>query len=263
MADLATEVLRPSPAVGSVDDAVRPKTAALRSAIGKFRRLLANSNYRLVSGVIREGQVGITPLLGFGPRGNQLNAVILQLIRRAERRLVLFTPYFNLPGPVRRALEDRLQQRCRVTIVVGDKTANDFYIPPDEPFTTIGALPYLYEGNLRRFCKTHQDAVDQGLLNLHLWRHEKHSFHLKGLLVDDDCALLTGSNINPRAWRLDLENALLIHDPQSRLVVQHGDELERILAHTRRLDHHHALDAVDTYPLPVQRLLKRLSLIHI
>ena len=259
MADLATEVLRPNAAVGALDGAARPKTAVLRSAIGNFRRLLANSSYRLLSGVIREGQVGITPLLGFGMRGNQLNAVILQLIRHAERRLVLFTPYFNLPGPVRRALEDRLQQGCRITIVVGDKTANDFYIPPDEPFTTIGALPYLYEGNLRRFCKMHQEAVDQGLLNLHLWRHEKHSFHLKGLLVDDDYALLTGSNINPRAWRLDLENALLIHDPQSRLVVQHWEELERILAHTRRLDHHRALDAVDTYPLPVQRLLKRLA----
>ncbi len=77
-------------------------------------------------------------------------------------------------------------------------------------------MPYLYEGNLRRFCKTHQGAIDQGLLNVHLWRHEHHTFHLKGLLVDEDYALLTGNNINPRAWRLDLENGLLIHDPHGQ-----------------------------------------------
>ena len=78
-------------------------------------------------------------------------------------------------------------------------------------------MPYLYEGNLRRFCKTHQGAIDQGLLNVHLWRHEHHTFHVKGLLVDEDYALLTGNNINPRAWRLDLENGLLIHDPQQEV----------------------------------------------
>lgn len=259
LAALMTQVLRPNPAVGSLDLAARAKTRSLRPAIGRLRRTLATSAYGVASGSIGNGEVGITPLIGFGSRNNQLNAVIVQLIQHAERRLVVYTPYFNLPGPVRRAIEERIARRCHVTIVLGDKTANDFYIPPDEPFTTIGALPYLYESNLRRFCKAHQKAVDQRLLDLHLWRHENHSFHLKGLLVDDDYALITGSNINPRAWRLDLENGLLIHDPQSRLIEQHWDELERILVHTRRLDHHQALDTADTYPLPVQRLLRRLA----
>jgi len=146
-----------------------------------------------------------------------------------------------------------------VTIIVGDKIANDFYIPPEQPFTSIGALPYLYEANLRRFCKTHQAAVDGGLLELYLWRHENHSFHLKGLLVDDDYALLTGSNLNPRAWRLDLENGLLIHDPQGSLVAQHRAEVERIRAHARRLDHHRSLDSFESYPEPVRRIVKRLA----
>ncbi|MBK5256850.1 MAG: hypothetical protein JJE39_12515, partial [Vicinamibacteria bacterium] len=57
-------------------------------------------------------------------------------------------------------------------IVLADKIANDFYIPPGEPFKPIGALPYIYEGNLRRFCKTHQGAIDRGLLDVCLWRHE-------------------------------------------------------------------------------------------
>jgi len=93
---------------------------------------------------------------------------------------------------------------------------------------------------------------------VHLWHHEHHTFHLKGLLADEDYALLTGNNINPRAWRLDLENGLLIHDPHKKLQDQHQAELERILAHTRRLQHYSSLETIETYPAPVQRLLKRL-----
>lgn len=259
LAGLMTGTLQGDPAVRRLDSGARPKTAALRQAIVSLRRRLAQSSYPIAAAAIGDRQVGITPLLGLGGRDNPLNAVIVQLIERAARRLVLLTPYFNLPGPVQRAIDEKIRQRCQVTIVVGDKTANDYYIPVDQPFSTIGALPYLYEANLRRFCKTYQKAVEQGLLDLYLWRHEQHSFHLKGLLVDDDYALLTGSNINPRAWRLDLENGLLIHDPQHCLVEQHRRELEQVLTHARRLASHQALDRVDSYPAPVRRLIKRLA----
>lgn len=259
LAGLLLQVMRPDPVVHALDAATAPKTAALRPAIIRFRRLLAKARYHLAGGTIRHGEIGVTPVLGVGRGDNQVNAVLLQLVRRARDHLVLFTPYFNLPGPIRRAIDAKIKDRCKVTIVLGDKTANDFYLPPEEPFKTIGALPYLYEGNLRRFCRTHQGAIDQGLLNVHLWRHGHHTFHLKGLLVDADYVFLTGHNINPRAWNLDLENGLLIHDPHGKLQAQHRAELERIMAHTRRLDHYGSLDAVESYPAPVQRLLRRLT----
>ncbi len=259
MASLLTGLFRGSAAVHPLDTGKAPTTLDIRNAIVRFRRALAKARYHFAEGAIKAGEVGVTPLLGIGARDNELNATILQLILRARQRLVLFTPYFNLPGPIRRAVDVQIKAGCRVSIVLGDKTANDFYIPPDEPFKTIGALPYLYEANLRRFCKAHQRAIDAGLLNVHLWRHDDNTFHLKGLLVDDDYALLTGNNINPRAWRLDLENGLLIHDPQKLLLAQHMAELERIMTHTQQLDNHQALEAVDTYPLPVQRLIKRLA----
>lgn len=259
LAGLLLHVVRPSPAVHVLDTEATPRTASLRSAIVRFRRVLAKARYHMAESTIRSGEVGITPLLGLGGGDNELNAVLLKLIRHAAHHVVLFTPYFNLPGPLRRAIDVKINEGCKVTIVLGDKMANDFYIPPEEPFKTIGALPYLYEGNLRRFCKAHQDAIDQGLLNVHLWRHGHHTFHLKGLLVDEDYALLTGNNINPRAWRLDLENGLLIHDPHRRLRNQHQAELEGILAHTQRLDHYGSLETMETYPAPVQRLLKRLA----
>jgi CDP-diacylglycerol--serine O-phosphatidyltransferase len=259
LANLLTGPIRQSLAVHPLDTRNVPGTVAIRNAIIRFRRALTKARYYFKPGSIGPGEVGITPLLGIGLRGNELNTAILKLIGQAENRLVLFTPYFNLPGPVRRVLDSRLKAGCRVTIILGDKTANDFYIPPDEPFKTIGALPYLYEANLRRYCRARQKFIDAGLLNVCVWRHDDNTFHLKGLLVDDDYTLLTGNNINPRAWRLDLENGLLIHDPGKLLLEQHLGELERIMRHTQRLDHYTAIDSVDTYPAPVQRLIKRLA----
>ena len=261
LAALLTDVFLASPAVCPLDRATRPQTAQLRPAISEFRHELRRARYILPDASAPRGadEVDITPLLGLGLRRNELNAVLLELVRRAKRRLILLTPYFNLPGPLRRALDRQIRAGCRITVVVGDKTANDFYIPPDEPYKTIGALPYLYEANLRRFCQAHRRAIERGQLEIRLWRHGNNTYHLKGLLVDDDYALITGNNLNPRAWRLDLENGLLIHDPKKLLRAQHEAELARILEHTERVSGPDNLECVDAYPAPVQRLVRRLA----
>ncbi len=259
MSVVLDRTLRHSTAVHLLNTPGAPKTTEIRADIVRFRRELNHTRYRFAGDRIRPGEIGITPLFGLGIRDNPLNRTIVELIRQATARIVLFTPYFNLPGPVRRVIDARLRASCHITIVLGDKTANDFFIPPDEPFKTIGALPYLYEANLRRFCKARQKFIDNGRLNVHLWRHDDNTFHLKGLLVDDHYALLTGNNINPRAWRLDLENGLLIHDPQKLLLDKHLAELDRILVHTQRLGSHEALEPPESYPHPVQRLMRRLA----
>lgn len=259
LAGFLTDTLRPDPAVPPLDTTKTPRTATIRNDIVRLRRRLSASRYHFEGGRLAAGEVGVTPLIGVGVRQNALNASIVQMIDRASRRLVIFTPYFNLPGPIARALKKRLKAGCQVTLIVGDKVANDFYIPPGEPFKAIGALPYLYEANLRRFCKANQRTIDKGQLDVRLWRHDDNSFHLKGLLVDDDYALLTGNNLNPRAWRLDLENGLVIHDPQGHLVRQHADELARVLMHTQRVVDHTAIEPIESYPEPVRRLLRRLS----
>jgi len=259
LANLLNQTIGNNAAVYPLDRDPVPRTVDIRNAIVRFRRVLAKARYGFVPGQITAGEVGITPLVGLGARDNELNAALLSLIERAEKHLVLFTPYFNLPGPIRRAVDERIAAGCEVTIILGDKTANDFYIPPDEPFKTIGALPYLYEANLRRYCQAHQLEISAGQLNIQLWRDADNTFHLKGMLVDDDFALLTGNNLNPRAWRLDLENGLLIHDPQKILFDKHQTELATILQQTTRLAHYSAIDTIDQYPQPVQRLIRRLT----
>ena len=116
--------------------------------------------------------------------------------------MCLYTPYFNLPRAFASRIKRLLKKGVQVTILVGDKTANDFYIPPDEPFSMAGGLPYLYEYYLRDFLRKNQRYLDSGVLKLFIWKHDTNSFHLKGVTVDDSYHLLTGSNLNPRAQAL-------------------------------------------------------------
>jgi CDP-diacylglycerol--serine O-phosphatidyltransferase len=81
--------------------------------------------------------------------------------------------------------------------------------------------------------------------------------------VDDTWQLLTGNNLNPRAWRLDLENALLIHDPQQMLLEQREHELQLIRTYTHVIKHFSELEKIGDYPIKVRKLIRRLRRIRI
>jgi CDP-diacylglycerol--serine O-phosphatidyltransferase len=238
-----------------------PGTRSLQPAIRDLRLALQQASYDVPSAPspLAEGQLAVTPLVGFGRVDNPLNDVLLAVLRSARDHVILLTPYFNLPRPVRVILGQLLRRGCRIDIMVGDKTANDFYIPPGQPFKTIGLLPYLYENNLRRYARTHRRQIESGQLNLHLWRDGGNSYHLKGLFIDDEIAVLTGNNLNPRAWSLDLENGLILRDPQKLLQARHTAEWAALKRHATRLADYHALESPRHYPAEVRKLLKRLN----
>lgn len=247
-------------AVYALDKAERPTTKENRSQIKAFRKQLANeAHYRVKSAVDFDQDLKITPLFGLGGSHNLLNETIENLFLLVQEKLVICTPYFNFPRSLQQKLRRLLKKGKKVEIIVGDKTANDFYIPPSEPFKMAGALPYLYEKNLRIFSKKFEQEISQGNLVIRLWKHGDNSYHLKGLWVDNDYILLTGNNLNPRAWRLDAENGLLIQDPQGELKIQAEQELDAIREHTTLLRHYSDLEEMPQYPAPVQRLLKRFS----
>ncbi|KPZ53203.1 CDP-diacylglycerol--serine O-phosphatidyltransferase [Pseudoalteromonas sp. P1-25] len=199
--------------------------------------------------------LGVRLFLGLGRRNNSLNRLIKNLFDTTEQELVLYTPYFNFPAPLMRSLRRLLKQGKQVTIVVGDKTANDFYLPPNEPFSKIGALPYLYETILHKFVKSQKRHIDNGNLNVYLWKHDSNSFHLKGICADRQRHLLSGHNLNPRAWGLDIENGILIEDPQQSIMQAIDNEKQEILKHCRRLTGPNDLETVEDYPQPVKKLL--------
>ncbi|MDT3413305.1 CDP-diacylglycerol--serine O-phosphatidyltransferase [Kosakonia cowanii] len=247
--------------VNRLDDPARPKSPEIKNDIRQFRQALRDASFHF-EGNASNDELAVTPLVGLG-KSSLLNKTIFHLMPCAEQKLTICTPYFNLPAVLVRNIIQLLRDGKKVEIIVGDKTANDFFIPEDEPFKIIGALPYLYEINLRRFLSRLQYYVNTDQLVVRLWKDGDNSYHLKGMWVDDEWMLLTGNNLNPRAWRLDLENAVLIHDPKQQLAAQRNKELELIRTHTTVVNHYRDLQSIAEYPVKVRKLIRRLRRIRI
>lgn len=248
-------------AVHRLDSPSRPRSPDIKGDVRLYRQGLRDASLTFAGDADNES-LAITPLVGLG-KSSSLNKTIAHLIPCTERKLIICTPYFNLPAVLVRSVIRILREGKQVEIIVGDKTANDFYIPQDQPFKIIGALPYLYEINLRRFLSRLQYYVNSGQLTVRLWKDEDNSYHLKGMWVDDEWMLLTGNNLNPRAWGLDLENALLIHDPKQELAGIRAKELDLIRAHTTVVHHYRDLEGISEYPVKVRKLIRRLRRIRV
>jgi CDP-diacylglycerol--serine O-phosphatidyltransferase len=198
-------------------------------------------------------------LMGMGRLNNPLNKVILAILALAKQDVLIYTPYFNPPPALAKALKACIKRGVKVTIVVGDKTANDFYIPPTQRFSRIGGLPYLYETILRKFVKSNQSYIDEGLLDVRLWKHEDNSFHLKGISVDGVKHLFTGHNLNPRAFALDFENGILVEDSLGQLSAKLQQEQQQLLVNTTQITHYSQIEMMRDYPAAVKKLLGRIK----
>ncbi|MFV0264367.1 MAG: CDP-diacylglycerol--serine O-phosphatidyltransferase [Kluyvera sp.] len=247
--------------VNRLDNTERPKSPEIKNDIRQYRQELRDTSYHF-AGNAGDDELTVTPLVGLG-KTSQLNKTIFHLMPCTEEKLTICTPYFNLPALLVRSIIRLLREGKKVEIIVGDKTANDFYIPENEPFKIIGALPYLYEINLRRFLSRLQYYINTDQLTVRLWKDGDNSYHLKGMWVDNEWILLTGNNLNPRAWRLDLENAVLIHDPKKQLASMRQKELDLIRQHTTVVNHFRDLQSIADYPVKVRKLIRRLRRIRI
>ncbi|MBX4180679.1 CDP-diacylglycerol--serine O-phosphatidyltransferase [Sodalis sp. CWE] len=250
------QYLLTAPAVRRLDNVSRPKTFEIKHDTKMLRQLLRKADYRF-QGKANSNELAITPLIGLG-RQSPLNKTIHHLLCSTENNLILCTPYFNLPTLLKYDLISLLRIGKRIEIVIGDKTANDFYVPEESSFKMIDILPYLYEINLRHFLRPLQRYIDENKLIVRLWQDGTNSFHIKGIWIDNTWQLLTGNNLNPRAWRLDLENALLIHDPEEVLCLQRKKELDQICIHTKIIQHFSELENIDDYPIKIRKFIRRL-----
>lgn len=251
----------PLAGVQRLDTAEQKTRKQLKSDIKALRQHLMQSNYQF-SAHADNNTLTVTPVAGVG-KSNQLNQVIHRMICAAQEKIIFCTPYFNLPPIIIKDIIRQLRKGKKIEIIVGDKTANDFYIPEDQPFNIIGGLPYLYEINLRKFVERLQEFIDKEQLIIRLWKDQDHSYHLKGIWVDNNWVLITGNNINPRAWRLDLENGILVHDPNHELQAQFSKELDMIRQNTLLVNHFQQIQASQFYPKQVHKLINRLSRIRI
>jgi CDP-diacylglycerol--serine O-phosphatidyltransferase len=252
----------PSEAVHRLDLPSPPSSRSLRGEIRQFRQRLKRAGYDVSEGVLENGDFRFIPLLGIGNK-NPLSKTICDLIAATKTQLTLCTPYFNMPLAVKREINRALKRGVRIDIIIGDKTANDFFIAPQEPFKVISALPYLYEISLRRFLQKHQVSVAKHRLNIHLWKDGDNTFHLKGLWSDERYTLLTGNNLNPRAFQLDLENAVLIDDPHGEWLTPRQAEIDLLMRNTQRVGKYDELDTLREYPEGVSTFLRRVSRVRV
>ncbi len=259
MVNFINEEMIAHPAVNNLACPSKPETKEIKAAIRQFRSSLSRAQYKFEPQQASTQQVAVTPIVGLGKRRNALNISIAKLIASAKDELFICTPYFNFPRVLTKEIKKALKRGVKVAIVVGDKTANDFYIPPEQDFKTIGGLPYLYELNLRRFAKSFESDIAARNLSIRLWKHETNSYHLKGIWVDKRYMMLTGNNLNPRAWALDLENGLLIQDDYALLTQKFEQEIENILQHTQLVCTYRQVDKVEDYPTPVQKLVRKIT----
>ncbi|NVD05401.1 CDP-diacylglycerol--serine O-phosphatidyltransferase [Vibrio sp. JPW-9-11-11] len=259
MVEFVQNELMAHPAVNDLTSETKPETKAIKAQIRQLRASLAKAQYTFESQPVSNEQVAITPMVGVGKKRNKLNQGINQLLAKAKDEIFICTPYFNFPRSVAKEVKKALRRGVKVTIVVGDKTANDFFISPQEEFKTIGGLPYLYERNLRQFAKANEANIAARRLSLRLWKHDENSFHLKGIWVDKRYMLITGNNLNPRAWSLDLENAILIQDHFHHLTPQFEKEVDNILQHTQLICTYRQLEKAEDYPDAVQKLMRKIT----
>lgn len=239
-----------------------PTAIELKSKIRKFRHKLANCKFFPNIEDDNSYSLKLTALLGLGRGYNLLNTAILNLFDATERKITICTPYFNPPKSVEKKIKSLLLRAKSVEIIIGDKTANDFYREELEPFHISAALPYLYEQNLRSFAKKYHKYIENGQLTIRIWKDENNSFHLKGIWIDDEYMLLTGNNLNPRAWRLDIENAILFWDKDKKLWVKNQAELVNIRSNTIVLTSYENLSLQNSYPEKIYKVLKRVKSIR-
>lgn len=248
-----------SPAVTDLCQDKIPAVKYIYDKISFLKKNLKHSCYKFnPSHSLSKSEVGIVPLVGLGNIKNQLNHTIIELIDACEKKITICTPYFNMPRPVSKNIARLLKRGCHVTIVVGDKIANDFYIPEDQKFNRVGAVPYMYQGILRDFCQKFQNYIDNGQLDIMLWKDGTNTYHVKGMFVDDNYYLLTGNNINPRAWRMDIENGLLVKDPHKLLRESFAGELNNILTNTKRISNWQEIEDFSQYPERIQNYLRKI-----
>lgn len=261
MIDYINNNFLPFDALQRLDVAEHKSRKQIKGEIKVLRQHLSETNYQYTNNA-NNNELSVSPIAGLG-RNNSLNKTIHHLINSAQQKVTLCTPYFNLPNILVRDIIRLLRKGKQVEIIIGDKEANDFYIPEDKPFNISGGLPYLYEIYLRNFIERLQSYVDKKQLIIRLWKDNDQTYHLKGVWIDNEWMLITGNNLNPRAWRLDLENGILVHDPKHELQQQITHELDTIRQKTTLITHFQQIQASQFYPKRVHKLIKRLSRIRV
>lgn len=227
---------------------------SIRRFVSKYKEKLKSSRYK--NPEIRSG-TRLKLLCGFGSKNSKLNKLIYDTILSAEEKVIIYTPYFNINKEIKSAINQKIKEGKTISIVVGDKTTSDFY--EKDKFNLINIIPYIYEQNLKNFAEKFEKEINEGKLKIYIWKHGDNSFHLKGISVDQELYILTGHNLNCRAWSLDLENCLFINDANNYYKDIFHKEHMQILKNTTLISSSKEIENEDEYEDHIKKIIKRIN----
>ena len=142
---------------------------------------------------------------GLGRNREDIHELVCGVISSAERRVVIFTPYFIPPRELSGALVAAVERGVRVDIVLPEKN-NLFYVHHAS----------------RRFQAR---LVKKGV---RIWYQPPPFAHTKLLLVDDWYALFGSANLDPRSLFLNFELNVEAADPEfQKELSRYADEVMR------------------------------------
>ena len=133
----------------------------------------------------------VAQLLPSGPGYGRENAqaLMVDLIHSAQKRVVITTPYFVPDQPFLQSVETAVLRGVEVHLVVPARS---------NQFVT----------NLAQ--QSYYDELLEAGVKIHLYR--PHFLHAKHLSIDDDVVLVGSSNIDIRSFALNAEVSLLVYD---------------------------------------------------
>lgn len=126
----------------------------------------------------------------FDPKKGRANdpRQLKALLRSAQRRIEIVTPYFAPPTELENILKDRVADRVRVTIVTNSEASNN------QKFVAA-----YYQANLKRYAEMGFEIVEMDGVTT----------HTKAMVVDDT-ALVGTFNSDAISWYKNLEIGVLI-----------------------------------------------------
>lgn len=134
----------------------------------------------------------LAQILPSGPGYERENAqeLLVHLFHRAQRRLVITTPYFVPDDPFLQALRTAVRRGVDVRLVVAK--------PVDKWVMAFAQRSYF-------------DELLAAGVRIYMYR--PHFLHAKHVSVDDDLAIIGSVNMDIRSFALNAEMALLVYDP--------------------------------------------------
>lgn len=154
----------------------------------------------------------VAQVLPSGPGYERENAqeLLVHLFHRAERRIVITTPYFVPDTPFLQALRTAVRRGVEVRLVVA--------YPVDKWVMALAQRSYF-------------DELLAAGVRIHMYR--PHFLHAKHVSIDDDLAIVGSVNMDIRSFALNAEVALLVYDPE--VVSALRAVQERYFAHSTEL----------------------------